>query len=156
MKTERRSRQLFIMHYSLFIFNSSFIPSEIFFRFCTFSFVQTKEKRTKKKGCRLPLRGGSIAAFAKEKELTSFKQLFLFYAKASIPLFRPSTKGREFWLLLSNISLKSEIFSSSWLLNSIYYLPTTDYYLPQTNLPRFFEIFYELPRKVLWTFAKTS
>ena len=33
-------------------------------RFCTFSFVQTKEKRTKKKNCRLTLRGGSTGSFA--------------------------------------------------------------------------------------------
>ena len=88
------------------------------FLVCTFSFVQTKEKRTKKKNCRLPLRGGSIAAFPKEKELTAFKQLFLFYAKAPIPLLRPSTKGRKFLISfiqrfspIKNEQLKTHFYS---------------------------------------------
>ena len=56
--------------------------------YCTFSFVQTNEKATKKKGCRLHLSGYRLVCSAKAQKLSSLRQSVLFHASQPAPCLR--------------------------------------------------------------------
>ena len=76
-----------------------------------FSFVRTKEKETKRKGAGCTFWATPASVSAKQKELASLKQLFVFNAPTLTSASRPKSEaGPNYFFATSLRSLECDVY----------------------------------------------